>query len=98
MAKRNTKAGLPLRQLKKRHQQHIQQLKEAFSDQLMALEQDLDAMLYSQAFYHESMINLLTSENEPDSDSLIGAMMIKRWLRQSGQRLQHQLSTLQKTI
>ena len=94
MAKCNTKAGRRLRQLKNHYEQQLRQLKEEFGDQLFAFEHSLQQQLHSQVFYHEALMNLLTSENEPDSDILIGAMITHRWLRESGQALHQQLHHL----
>ena len=92
MAKCNTKAGRRLRQLKTHYKQQLRQLKDEFSDQLLTFEQSLQQQLYGQAFYHEALMNLLTSENELDSDSLIGAMIFQRWLKQSGAEISQQLA------
>jgi hypothetical protein len=91
MAKRDSKAGARLRQLKNRYEQELRQLKEEFSDQLLVFEQELQQQLYGQAFYHEALINLLTSEDEPESDTLIGAMVFQRWLTTTGQQLQQSI-------
>ena len=98
MAKCNTKAGRRLRQLKNHYEQQVRQLKEDFDDQLFAFEHSLQQQLHSHAFYHEALMNLLTSENEPDSDLLIGAVVTQRWIRESGQSLHQQLHHLRLSI
>ena len=95
MAKCNTKAERRLRKLKKAHQRQIRQLKQAFDQELLDLQQSLQPTLYSQCFYHEAMMNLLTSQDEPESDILIGAMVTQRWLRESGQATLDQLDRIQ---
>lgn len=93
--KSNTRARL--RKIKIQYQQQLRQLKEEFGDQLLSFEQSLQQQLYGQAFYHEALMNLLTSQNEPDSDSLIGAMIFQRWLNTTGRELKHTIATYRAT-
>ena len=91
MARRDSKAGDRLRQLKTQHQQQLQQLKEEISAQVLVCEQGLQQQWYGQVFYQEAMLNLLTSPDEPESEVLIGAVITQRWLRASGQTTLAQL-------
>jgi hypothetical protein len=91
MAKRNSNADRRLRKMKIAHQEQLRRLKNEFGEQLAGVEQALQPLLYSQCFYHEALMNLLTSENEPDSDTLIGAMIVQRWIRTTGQQLQQRI-------
>ena len=94
--KSNTRARL--RKIKRRYQRQIRQLKQEVEAQLTNIEQHLHPLLYSQSFYNEAMMNLLTSENEPDSDILIGAMVTQRWLRQEGNQLSKQLAKVKQQL
>ena len=98
MAKRKSKAAARLRKLKNRQQRQWPSTTGTLEGQLQALEQGLQQRLYSQCFHHEAMMGLLTSENEPDSDALIGAMVTQRWLQQSGHQLAKQLTTIRLSI
>jgi len=87
MTKRYSKSGKRLRQLKTQHQRQVRRLREEINEQLSTLEHSLQQHLYGQAFYHEALMNLLTQEHQPDSDTLIGATIFQRWLTTSGQQL-----------
>ena len=88
MAKRNSNADRRLRKMKLMHQRELGRLKREVGEQWRGLEQALVPLLQSQCFYHEALMNLLTSDAEPDSDTLIGAMVCQRWIRETGQQLQ----------
>ncbi|MEO0443339.1 MAG: hypothetical protein AAFZ92_06305 [Pseudomonadota bacterium] len=62
------------------------------SDRLLAFEHHLQQQLHGQAFYHEALMNLMTSEAEPDSDTLIGAMVFQRWLSATGLELKQSMA------
>ena len=93
MAKRKCNADARLRKIKMTHQQELRQLKEEFGEQLVGLERVLSPLLYGQCFYHDALINLLTSPNEPDPDTLIGAVVFQRWIRNYGREVQQTLIT-----
>ena len=93
MAKRNSKADHRLRKIKMQHQQEIRRLKTEFGEQLLGVERLLQPLLHSQTFYHEALMNLLTSPDEPGSDTLIGALGFQRWIHHSGQQLHKTLIT-----
>jgi len=97
MAKRKSTAAQRLRQLKTQHQRQVRRLTEEINEQLSTFEHSLQQQLYGQAFYHEALMNLLTSENEPDSDSLIGAMIFQRWLNTTGRELKYAIATYRTT-
>ncbi len=95
MTNSNDKSGSPLRPSKTTPSVLSDTEKESFHNQLVTFDDRLFSLLKSQCFYHEAMLNLLTSQDEPDSDTLIGAIVIQRWLRESGDHLLSQLREMQ---
>ena len=83
MSKRNDKAGSPLSPSKTttNHDSNgNSHWRDELSDKMTYLLQQWENISHAQHFYHDALMYMLTSENEPDSDSLIGAMIISRWL------------------
>lgn len=91
MARKYSKANTRLRKLKRQHEREINQLKQGLSEKLFSLEQQLQQLLQKNAFYQEALFNLIISENEPDSDTLIGALMTQRWISVTGLELRRAL-------
>ncbi len=95
MPKYNTKAGSPLRQLKRQYRQLKQQhrrLKEETNDGLLEFEHKLYEQLYAQHFFNEALLHLLHYEDNPDSQTLMGAMTVQQSLRKSGKKLTQYLN------
>ena len=92
MTKRNTNADKRLRQQKTYYEGQLRQLKEDANRRLLDFEHDLHQQLYAQHFYAEALLNLLFHDDEPSSDSLMGAMTLQRNLREAGQSLSDDLS------
>ena len=93
MAGHKSKAGCRLRKLKKSHQQHTRRLKRAINRQLVTLDNELFNLLQAQAFYHEALLALIQTGDEPEP-WLIGSILTKRWLRESGDSLLRQFGAM----
>ena len=81
MTERNDKSGSPLSPSKttsNHDSDSISHWKDVLQAKINDLENQLVYLHHSQCFYHEAMVNLLTSENEPDSDTLTGATVTQR--------------------
>ena len=98
MTEHNDKSGSPLPP-SKTTPNHDSNRNSHWRDELQTKINDLDNQLvyihHSQCFYHEAMVNLLTSENEPDSDTLAGAMVTQRWLQDSTQDILNHMDHIQ---
>ena len=98
MSKRKSTADARLRKLKIRHQREVMRLKQGYERQLATLEKLLQPVLKGQCYHHDALMNLLTSPDESNSDTLIGAMLFQRWLWQSGRDLQKALTTYRHSL
>ena len=74
-------------------QRQTRHLKQATGSQLVALGDELDNLLQAQLFYHEAMLALMDAGDDPEH-WLIGAILAKRWLRESGENLRQQLRAI----
>jgi len=93
MAKRKSKAGCRLRQLKSTHQQFRQSL----SDQLMIFDDQLYNQQQAYVFYSRSLLSLAQEEEEP-SLWMIGALVLERRLRQESENLTQQLQAIRQFV
>ena len=98
MSKRNDKAGSPLSPSKNTTNSDSNS-NSHWKDELVAKIDDLlqqyENLGYAYYFYHDALMSMLTSENEPNSDILLGAMATQRWLRASSKAALKQIKQIQ---
>ena len=98
MSKRNDKTGSPLSPSKtttNNDSNHNSDKKDKLHAKIADLLLQWENLGYANHVYHDALIYLLTSENEPDSDILIGAMVIQRCLHKNSQATLGQMKQLQ---